>query len=80
MGNCQGLLAIFKKYRFRDWCFEILLKFYMTLKMFSDSIIKDLQNRYEQTRKSGFYKHIIRDLANIKALSCSFTAPCISKK
>ena len=32
----------------------------------SDGIIKDLQNRYEQTRQRGFYKHIIQDLANIK--------------
>jgi len=31
----------------------------------SVSIIKDLQNRYAQTRQKGFYKHIIRDLANI---------------
>jgi hypothetical protein len=32
----------------------------------SDGIIKDLQNRYEQTRKKGFYKHIIHNLANIR--------------
>jgi uncharacterized protein len=32
----------------------------------SDGIIKNLQNRYEQTRQRGFYKHIINDLANIK--------------
>jgi uncharacterized protein len=32
----------------------------------SDVIIKDLQNRYEQTRQKGFYKHIIQDLSNIR--------------
>ena len=32
----------------------------------SDGAIKQLQDRYEQTRQKGFYKHIIRDLANIK--------------
>ena len=32
----------------------------------SDGTIEDLQNRYEQTRQRGFYKHIIRDLANIR--------------
>jgi uncharacterized protein len=28
--------------------------------------IKELQKSYEQTRKKGFYKHIINDLANIR--------------
>lgn len=32
----------------------------------SDETIVNLQSRYEQTRKKGFYKHIINDLANIK--------------
>jgi uncharacterized protein len=32
----------------------------------SDDNIAELQNKYEQTRKKGFYKHIINDLANIK--------------
>lgn len=32
----------------------------------SDDNILELQNRYEQTRRTGFYKHIIQDLANIK--------------
>jgi uncharacterized protein len=32
----------------------------------SDGTIKKLQDGYEQTRKKGFYKHIIQDLANIK--------------
>jgi uncharacterized protein len=32
----------------------------------SDDNILELQNRYEQTRKIGFYRHIIQDLANIK--------------
>jgi len=32
----------------------------------SVDMIKKLQNSYEQTRQKGFYKHIIRDLANIR--------------
>jgi hypothetical protein len=32
----------------------------------SEGVIKKLQDSYEQTRQKGFYKHIIRDLANIK--------------
>jgi len=32
----------------------------------SVGMIKKLQNSYEQTRQKGFYKHIIRDLANIR--------------
>jgi hypothetical protein len=32
----------------------------------SAGMIKELQNSYEKTRKKGFYKHIIHDLANIR--------------
>jgi len=32
----------------------------------SEDIITELQHRYEQTRKKGFYRHIIQDIANIK--------------
>jgi uncharacterized protein len=32
----------------------------------SDGKIKELQNSYEQTRQKGFYKYIIRDLANVR--------------
>jgi uncharacterized protein len=32
----------------------------------ADGMIKQLQERYEQTRAKGFYKHIILNLANIK--------------
>ncbi|MBK7031613.1 MAG: hypothetical protein IPH45_21545 [Bacteroidales bacterium] len=32
----------------------------------SEDNIMELQNRYEQTRKKGFYRHIIQDIANIK--------------
>jgi uncharacterized protein len=32
----------------------------------TDDNITELQNRYEQTRQKGFYKYIIRDIANIK--------------
>lgn len=32
----------------------------------SAETINEIQVRYEQTRKKGFYKHIIQDLANIK--------------
>jgi uncharacterized protein len=32
----------------------------------SKDSITELQNRYEQTRKKGFYKYLIQDLANIK--------------
>ncbi len=32
----------------------------------SEDIIIELQSRYEQTRKKGFYKYIIQDIANIK--------------
>jgi hypothetical protein len=39
----------------------------------SDDNILELQNRYEQTRKTGFYKHIIQDLANIK--HCHVNSP-----
>jgi uncharacterized protein len=35
--------------------------------------IKELQNSYEQTRQKGFYKHIIRDLANIR--NCHVHSP-----
>ena len=32
----------------------------------SEDNITELQNRYEQTRKKGFYKYIIQDIAHIK--------------
>jgi len=38
----------------------------------------ELQNRYEQTRKKGFYKYIIQDIANIK--HCHVNAPVIACK
>ncbi len=31
----------------------------------SEDTILELQNRYKQTRKKGFYKYIIQDIANI---------------
>ena len=40
--------------------------------------IPHLQNRYEQTRKKGFYKHVIQDIANIK--HCHVHAPNIACK
>ena len=32
----------------------------------SAETVKEIQDRYEQTRKTGFYRHIIQDLANIR--------------
>jgi uncharacterized protein len=39
----------------------------------SEVNIMQLQNRYEQTRKKGFYKYIIRDIANIS--HCHVSSP-----
>jgi hypothetical protein len=39
----------------------------------SEDNIIELQNRYEQTRKKGFYKYIIQDIANIK--HCHINSP-----
>ena len=44
----------------------------------SEYNIIELQNRYEQTRKKGFYKYIIQDLANIK--HCHINSPIIACK
>jgi len=44
----------------------------------SDDNIKELQNRYEQTRKKGFYKHVIQDVANIK--HCHVNSPVNASK
>ncbi len=39
----------------------------------SDSTIRKLQDSYMQTRQKGFYKHIIRDIANIR--NCHVHSP-----
>jgi hypothetical protein len=44
----------------------------------SEDHIADLQNRYEQTRKKGFYKTIIQDVANIR--HCHVNSPLIACK
>ncbi len=44
----------------------------------SDDNIKELQNRYEQTRKKGYYKHVIQDVANIK--HCHVNSPVNASK
>jgi uncharacterized protein len=44
----------------------------------SEDNITELQNRYEQTRKKGFYKYIIQDIANIK--HCHINSPVIACK
>lgn len=46
--------------------FRDTIKVLYDIDEFSDKQIVRLQSNYEQTRKKGFYKHIIRDLANIK--------------
>jgi hypothetical protein len=40
--------------------------------------IRELQNRYEQTRRKGFYKYIIQDVANIT--HCHVNSPNIACK
>jgi len=42
----------------------------------SEDNITELQKRYEQTRKKGFYKYIIQDIANIK--HCHVHSPIIA--
>jgi uncharacterized protein len=44
----------------------------------SEDNIIELQSRYEQTRKKGFYRHIIRDIVNIK--HCHVNSPTIACK
>ncbi len=44
----------------------------------SEDNIPELQNRYEQTRKKGFYKQIIRELANIR--HCHVHSPNVACK
>jgi hypothetical protein len=44
----------------------------------SEDNITELQIRYEQTRKKGFYKYIIQDIANIK--HCHINSPIIACK
>ena len=44
----------------------------------SENNIIELQSRYEQTRKKGFYKYIIQDIANIK--HCHVTSPNVACK
>jgi predicted TIM-barrel fold metal-dependent hydrolase len=44
----------------------------------SEDNISELQNRYEQTRKKGFYKYIIQDIANIK--HCHINSPITACK
>jgi uncharacterized protein len=44
----------------------------------SDDKVMELQNRYLQTRKKGFYKNIIQDVANIK--HCHVHSPLIACK
>ncbi len=44
----------------------------------SEDNIVELQNRYEQIRKKGFYKYIIQDKANIK--HCHVQSPIIACK
>jgi uncharacterized protein len=46
--------------------FRKTIKVLYDIDVVSDDTIKILQDSYEQTRQKGFYKHIIRDLANIK--------------
>jgi uncharacterized protein len=46
--------------------FRNTIKILYDIDEISNNNILELQNKYEQTRKKGFYKHIIQDLANIK--------------
>ena len=42
----------------------------------SEDNIPELQTRYEQTRKTGFYNYVIRDIANIK--HCHVHSPVVA--
>lgn len=44
----------------------------------SEDTIMELQNRYEQTRKKGFYKYIVQDIAHIK--HCHVHSPLVACK
>jgi len=44
----------------------------------SEDNIPELQTRYEQTRKTGFYNYVIRDIANIK--HCHVHSPVVACK
>ena len=46
--------------------FRYTIKILYGIDEISEDNIAELQTRYEQTRKKGFYKYIIRDIANIK--------------
>ena len=46
--------------------FRTTIRILYGIEEISEDNIPELQNRYEQTRKKGFYKQIIRELANIK--------------
>jgi len=46
--------------------FQKTIKILYGIDEISRDNITELQNRYEQSRKKDFYKHIIQDLANIK--------------
>ncbi|HCT30041.1 MAG TPA: hypothetical protein DIW31_04780 [Bacteroidales bacterium] len=58
--------------------FRNTIKILYGIEEISDDNILELQNQYEQTRKKGFYKHIIQDIANIK--HCHIHSPSIACK
>ena len=58
--------------------FRNTIKILYGINEISDDNINELQNRYEQTRKKGFYKHVIQDVANIK--HCHVNSPVNASK
>ena len=58
--------------------FRNTIKILYGINEISDDNINELQNRYEQTRKKGFYKHVIQDMANIK--HCHVNSPVNASK
>jgi uncharacterized protein len=58
--------------------FRYTIKILYGIDEISEDSITELQNRYEQTRKKGFYKYIIQDIANIK--HCHVNSPNIACK
>jgi predicted TIM-barrel fold metal-dependent hydrolase len=58
--------------------FRNTIKILYGINEISEDHITQLQSRYEQTRKKGFYKHIIRNLANIK--HCHVHSPVTASK
>ncbi len=56
--------------------FQKTIKILYNIDEISKDNIAELQIRYEQNRKEGFYKHIIQNLANIK--HCHVNSPIIA--